>query len=73
MRDRLTDKGLVIGFTAADLAPAPAEAEVVTENVEAPKATGAEVEDEAPFLEAEIVAPEEAPRRGRGRPRKVIE
>ena len=69
----MTDKGLVIGLFVDDPAPAPAKAEVVTDELEAPAVAVAEVEDEAPVMETEVVAPEEAPRRGRGRPRKVID
>lgn len=71
MQNRMTDKGLVIGFTAADIAPAPAK-EVVMERVEVPETSVME-QDEAPVMEAEAVSPDEAPRRGRGRPRKYID
>ncbi len=71
MKGRMTDKGLVIGFTCHDLAPEP-EAEKVP-FVEAPSFPAEEAEvDEAPVVEADTVDPAEAPRR-RGRPRKYID
>lgn len=68
--ERQTDKGLVIGLFVEEPPKAPyvekeesaATEAVVTEQNEA----------EAPTVEAEVVAPEETPRR-RGRPRKIIE
>lgn len=71
MASRMTDKGLVIGFTAADVAPEPEAEKAVPAEVFVPAAETAAA-DEAPVMEAETVDPAEAPRR-RGRPRKIID
>ena len=68
----MTDKGLVIGLIVDKEPKAAAKPAPVMEKVSAPveeplPAEQKEIEDEAPVMEAEVVA--EAPRR-RGRPRK---
>ena len=69
--EKQTDKGLVIGLFVENEPPKAPEVKksVVTEEVPVEVVE----EAEAPTVEAEVVTPEEAPRRGRGRPRKIID